>query len=392
MSLSGLVVRTFGGYRDWRMLLNTIKGIMVDSTTSYDALSDIIQAEVDNHFGQHIEVSPKALHALASPCWRHTPTDDEMFGKFNEDIVLDRLIASSPYLWSKLQTAGMRQLPPTPTFTNSGYPHGSLLRNLFRQPSAAAIEKSGRLECAVLFRCLLEAAVHGEDGRAYFLTRKICDALGISWADKVAMQRFCNNACALTVETNTQLALTDEAFTLLLEIDESNHARCRPSGTSARFVTSDTDRIVATKENMVIPLTPSSPIISADILDEFNDLINRNTREADYQRFLEHHSEFLQLLGYSTTTPHLVLSSPMTGDLIPDFFLEPEDSAFVDLLEIKRPGVPLVTARSDGRRIRFTCHVREAISQLLEYRRIINDRSNRELFRRRYDADGPAVR
>ena len=70
--------------------------------------------------------------------------------------------------------------------------------------------------------------------------------------------------------------------------------------------------------------------------------------------------------------------------------LEPRDG-FADVLDLKLPGVNLVTGRND--RVHPTAHVTEAIAQVREYRAYFEDRAHREDVKNRYGlkAYRPAV-
>lgn len=118
---------------------------------------------------------------------------------------------------------------------------------------------------------------------------------------------------------------------------------------------------------------------------ELEDMINSSrVSEADFQKFFEHHPEFLTGLDYSQVHPQLVLFNESGSARIPDFMLEPLSSEFCDLLELKLPYEDMVRRLRKSRRARFKDFVDDSIAQLLEYRRYFEDLANRRAFHQRY--------
>lgn len=116
--------------------------------------------------------------------------------------------------------------------------------------------------------------------------------------------------------------------------------------------------------------------------DRLEQLINDpGVREHDLQIFFEQHPRLLQGASYDRAVPHPVLTRDNRGPLIPDFMLEPT-GGFADVLDIKLPGVPLVTGRKD--RLRQTAHVTEALAQVREYAAYFEDPSHRQELQDRY--------
>lgn len=112
------------------------------------------------------------------------------------------------------------------------------------------------------------------------------------------------------------------------------------------------------------------------------ELINdRAVREQDLQDFFEENPHLLAGTSYDRVVPHPVLVRDEKGPLIPDFMLEPADG-FADVLDLKLPGVQLVTGRRD--RLHQTAHVTEAIAQVREYRAYFDDPAHRQVVRDRY--------
>jgi Domain of unknown function (DUF4263) len=121
------------------------------------------------------------------------------------------------------------------------------------------------------------------------------------------------------------------------------------------------------------------------------ELINDpSVREHDLQAFFEEHPHLLAGTSYDRVVPHPVLARDEKGPLIPDFMLVPRDD-FADVLDLKLPGVQLVTGRRD--RLHQTAHVTEAIAQVREYRAYFDDPAHRQAVRDRYGlrAYRPAV-
>lgn len=75
------------------------------------------------------------------------------------------------------------------------------------------------------------------------------------------------------------------------------------------------------------------------------ELINEPvTSEHDLQAFFEENPHLLAGTSYDRVVPHPILARDEKGPLIPDFMLEPQDG-FADVLDLKLPGVQLVTGR-----------------------------------------------
>src|SRR5258706_190110 len=91
--------------------------------------------------------------------------------------------------------------------------------------------------------------------------------------------------------------------------------------------------------------------------------------ELDFQRFFIKNPIFLAGLDYKQIHPQVVLFNRDGPNLIPDFLLEPMDTRFCDLLELKLPYGDLVRRLQSGSRSRFRSTVAEALAQLTEYRK-----------------------
>jgi hypothetical protein len=101
-------------------------------------------------------------------------------------------------------------------------------------------------------------------------------------------------------------------------------------------------------------------------LEEFEELLNDpSARESDFQRFFESYPHFLMGLDHKNAIPHPILQRDEEGPLIPDFFLQPLESKFCDVLDLKLPSAKLIVGSKN--RKRFGQSVQDAIAQLREY-------------------------
>jgi hypothetical protein len=96
-------------------------------------------------------------------------------------------------------------------------------------------------------------------------------------------------------------------------------------------------------------------------------LNNPYASEGDYQRFFEEHPHFLSMLAIAL--PHVQLRDGVGRLLVPDFILKPivasqRDSRW-EILDLKKPDVPLLAGRGSRRRLSYA--VQEAIRQLRDY-------------------------
>ncbi|KKW92516.1 DUF7674 family protein [Sphingobium chungbukense] len=119
-------------------------------------------------------------------------------------------------------------------------------------------------------------------------------------------------------------------------------------------------------------------------INEFEELINSPlAKERDLQRFFETYPDFLIRDEYKAAHPHMVLSTPGHGDLIPDFVLEPHDQGgFCDLLELKRPQHKITSYMKN--RPDFTATVHRAKAQLRTYEAYFEEEGNRTRIAQRY--------
>ena len=145
-----------------------------------------------------------------------------------------------------------------------------------------------------------------------------------------------------------------------------------------------TSQKVITPSNLIIPTTPyiNLPRLTSfwrQQLETFEYLLNDpSTKERDYQEFFEKNPHFLKGLQYNRVVaqPMLEREPEEAGNLIPDFFLQPLDSQYADILDLKLPTEKLVVGSKD--RLHFSAAVHNAIAQVREYRDYFEDPLNRK--------------
>lgn len=163
--------------------------------------------------------------------------------------------------------------------------------------------------------------------------------------------------------------ITTQEFAIQLENDV---IKINPIGTigyaSIQPILNYTDEI-----NIIHPTGIS--LNEAIIQLEF--LINKNSKEQEFQDFFESNPDFLRSLGdYSEIYPHVVLKNPKGGSLIPDFFLKRINSDLCDICDIKRPISDII--RYQNNRVRFRDALMEGIAQLKTYRDYFENPLNRD--------------
>ncbi len=113
--------------------------------------------------------------------------------------------------------------------------------------------------------------------------------------------------------------------------------------------------------------TPIS-IAVARAIEEFEDLLNSTkTTELDFQRYFERYPNFLITNEYRNAKPHVAFTS---GDrsIIPDFILQPTSALRTcDVLDLKRPNIPLTLPTSEPERATFYAHLTRALGQVKDY-------------------------
>ncbi|MCY3762500.1 MAG: DUF4263 domain-containing protein [Gemmatimonadetes bacterium] len=174
-----------------------------------------------------------------------------------------------------------------------------------------------------------------------------------------------------------------------LYLDSKGRVRIRPFGVVATGVHGphflDEDSVYRFRSNILQPVKSLRTSITEESIEELEHLVNSDKfPESEFQRFFEVHPDFLLGQSYQAIHPQLVLSSQENRELIPDFFLEPLESRFCDLLELKIPYQKLVTRLQNSRRTRFRAFVNEAAAQLKEYQKFFDERGQRTQFHKKY--------
>ena len=252
--------------------------------------------------------------------------------------------------------------------------------------TARAIIGTGFLTVENLLSSILESGQYSsKSGKRHInaVAKRLAEARGVitakTWDED--FERF-------TVEianTFRYLAACDGSLgqqQFLLSLDR-NRVSLRPFGSFGAYQFSDlrlTDgSLWVARSNVLQPSTA----FSLDALEELEDLINSSANEAAFQRFFEHHDEFLLALGeYTRLHPQLILHEDGGERLVPDFFLERIDSDSCDICDLKLPSAELV--RNQRHRQRFRDTIMEGVAQLVTYRDWFDDRAHREQFRSQY--------
>jgi len=117
-------------------------------------------------------------------------------------------------------------------------------------------------------------------------------------------------------------------------------------------------------------------------LERFNELLNDDSaKEGHFQEFFEENPQFILGVDYTQAIPHPMLIRDTKDPLIPDFLLQPIDSALCDILELKSPTKRIVVG---GRPPKLSTSVVGALSQLRQYRDYFEVPEYREAVRKRY--------
>jgi hypothetical protein len=122
---------------------------------------------------------------------------------------------------------------------------------------------------------------------------------------------------------------------------------------------------------------------SLPALLEFEALLNESqTPELEFQRFFEHHPEFLMSDEHVAVSPGVLLSGSDDIDLKPDFFLQRRDAPLWDIAELKLPEAKLVRGIPARRGLAAT--VQTAMDQLRTYRDFFLDRNAAARFQQQH--------
>ncbi len=118
-------------------------------------------------------------------------------------------------------------------------------------------------------------------------------------------------------------------------------------------------------------------------IEQFQNLLNDpGTRERHLQKFLEQHKHFLSGLNYTSIYPQLILQRDDGTQLRPDFFLEPHDDVWCDILDIKLPTQSILVGRRD--RATLAAGIHEVAAQLREYAAYFEEEKHRKFVKEKY--------
>lgn len=116
---------------------------------------------------------------------------------------------------------------------------------------------------------------------------------------------------------------------------------------------------------------------------QFQEMLNdRQLREVTIQRFLETNPNFLRGLNYQSLYPQLVLERDDGTTLRPDFFLEPHEDGWCDILDVKLPKQRILVGGRDRRTLAAGIH--EVVAQLREYAAYFEEARHRGYVREKY--------
>lgn len=126
----------------------------------------------------------------------------------------------------------------------------------------------------------------------------------------------------------------------------------------------------------------------SEIIKEFEELINSpNTKEADLQKFLERHPEFLKNLDYKEVIPQALITTDNSKNWNADFILVPFDQfQFCKILELKLPSADIRQREKSGH-VTFSSKLYKSIQQLKDYAKAFQSSMTRERFRTKYRVD-----
>jgi hypothetical protein len=131
-------------------------------------------------------------------------------------------------------------------------------------------------------------------------------------------------------------------------------------------------------------VAPSNPVDSL-ALSEFELLLNdRRTKEADLQRFLGAHPQFLFTMDqrYCEIRPHVCLYDSRGERLVPDFMARIQGSNIWDVIELKLPFTELTVRYLELEKA--SAAAARGIAELLRHRDYFGSLDNRRRIRRRF--------
>lgn len=125
-----------------------------------------------------------------------------------------------------------------------------------------------------------------------------------------------------------------------------------------------------------------SPFLPLETVSEFERLLLEvDITEPKIQQFLEANPAFFEAMGYVRAIPHVCLREDGKRDMIPDFILELPGGRGFDVLDLKLPGVQLLSRQPY---LRVSAEISKAIAQLKAYKDFFNKAENRKRFEKVY--------
>ncbi|HEY1685723.1 MAG TPA: Shedu anti-phage system protein SduA domain-containing protein [Tepidisphaeraceae bacterium] len=123
-------------------------------------------------------------------------------------------------------------------------------------------------------------------------------------------------------------------------------------------------------------------IFRSDLLELEQLLAWPRAEERHFQDYFERHPQVFRSMGYREIYPQLILEREDGTSLRPDFILQPIDSPWCDVLDIKLPSSRLLAGSNDRRRA--SSNLAEVAAQLREYRAYFEDPKLAKWFESRY--------
>lgn len=207
-----------------------------------------------------------------------------------------------------------------------------------------------------------------------------------------------------------EFGATFEGLKLLYETFENDPSRTNAMSEITSFINNGTSNLlIVTEKNKfrVIPIISKSPeniitpnqeilrvipfifikkynIFWRKQLDEFEYLLNNGQiKEGDFQQFFESYPHFLKGIEYSKVVSHPILEKDTCeGELIPDFFLQPLNSNFCDIVELKKPEAKVFIG--EKKFLKFSYQLEKSLAQIKDYRNYFDDKLNREKVYNKY--------
>jgi hypothetical protein len=125
---------------------------------------------------------------------------------------------------------------------------------------------------------------------------------------------------------------------------------------------------------------------TSEQISEFEDILNNpRVKELDLHRFFEQHTHFFLMWQHREVYTQVLLTRENDAHLVPDVILTDAALQRATVVELKLPRPKLI--RRQRSRDRFAAAVKEARSQLLEYRDYFRDEKNRQRARELLNMD-----